>query len=86
MWFTLDNLVRCCHTVSDQEINRAKVQLKANLLMNVDSFSGTAEDIGRQMITYGRRMTNAEASLQKKLFHFFVMIIICRLNDVTIVE
>jgi processing peptidase subunit beta len=63
MWFTLDNLVRCCHTVSDQEINRAKVQLKANLLMNVDSFSGTAEDIGRQMITYGRRMTRVEVSL-----------------------
>ena len=41
-------------------MHRAKTQLKANLLMNLDSLPNVAEDIGRQMLTYGRRMTNAE--------------------------
>jgi len=60
MWYTLDNLVRLCHNVSEQEVERAKTQLKANMLMNLDSFSQTCEDIGRQMLTYGRRMSPAE--------------------------
>lgn len=60
MHCTLDNLVRLCHNVTDEEVHRAKTQLKANLLMNLDSLPNVAEDIGRQMLTYGRRMTNAE--------------------------
>lgn len=60
MWYTLDNLVRLCHNVTDQEVDRAKTQLKANMLMQLDSLSNVAEDIGRQMLTYGRRMSNAE--------------------------
>lgn len=61
MWYTLDNLVRLCHNVTDEEVERAKTQLKASMLMQLDSFSNVAEDIGRQMLTYGRRMTTAEA-------------------------
>lgn len=60
MWYTLDNLVRFCHSVSDEEVARAKTQLKANLLLQLDNFQQTAEDIGRQMLTYGRRMSTAE--------------------------
>ena len=44
----------------DEEVDRAKTQLKANMLMQLDSFSQTADDIGRQMLTYGRRMSPAE--------------------------
>ena len=60
MWYTMDNLVRLCHNVSDEEVDRAKTQLKANMMMQLDSFSLTADDIGRQMLTYGRRMSPAE--------------------------
>ena len=60
MWYTLDNMVRLCHQVTDEEVERAKTQLKANMLMQLDSFSNTCEDIGRQMLTYGRRVSSAE--------------------------
>jgi mitochondrial-processing peptidase subunit beta len=60
MWYTLDNLVRLAHNVSDEEVARAKTQLKANVLLQLDSLPNVAEDIGRQVLTYGRRMSNAE--------------------------
>ena len=41
MWYTPDNLVRLCHNVTDEEVARAKTQLKANMLMQLDSFSQT---------------------------------------------
>ena len=56
----LDNYLRLCHDVSEEEVSRAKTQLKASLLNQTDSFSLTCEDIGRQMLAYGRRMPSAE--------------------------
>lgn len=40
--------------VSEAEINRAKVQLKASMLMALESSSATAEVIARQMLLYNR--------------------------------
>ena len=60
MWYTMNNLLRLVHKVSDEELARAKTQLKASLLMSLNGHSAMAEDIGRQMLTYGRRMTPLE--------------------------
>jgi processing peptidase subunit beta len=58
MWYTLDNLVRLCHNVSDEEVARAKIQLKTSMLLSTPT--ETANDIGKQMLSYGRRMSTAE--------------------------
>jgi processing peptidase subunit beta len=60
MYYLTENIVRLSHNVTDEEVSRGKTQLKANMLMQLDSYSATCEDIGRQMLTYGRRMPNAE--------------------------
>eukprot|EP00550_Attheya_septentrionalis_P000357 CAMPEP_0198291266 /NCGR_PEP_ID=MMETSP1449-20131203/8851_1 /TAXON_ID=420275 /ORGANISM="Attheya septentrionalis, Strain CCMP2084" /LENGTH=475 /DNA_ID=CAMNT_0043989883 /DNA_START=12 /DNA_END=1439 /DNA_ORIENTATION=+ len=60
MWYTMGNLVRYVHVVSDEELERAKTNLKATMLMGLDGNANVAEDIGRQLLTYGRRMTPAE--------------------------
>jgi mitochondrial-processing peptidase subunit beta len=60
MWYTLDNLVRLCHNVSDEEVVRAKTQLKSNILFQQESSAKVADDIGRQILSFGRRMTLAE--------------------------
>lgn len=60
MWYVMSNLVRMVHSPSVEEVERAKVNLKATMLMGLDGHSNVAEDIGRQLLTYGRRMTAAE--------------------------
>lgn len=60
MWYVMGNLVRMVHNPSVEEVERAKVNLKATMLMGLDGNSNVAEDIGRQLLTYGRRMTPAE--------------------------
>ena len=42
---------------TDVEVERAKSQLKASLLLSLDGTTAIAEDIGRQLVTSGRRMT-----------------------------
>lgn len=47
--------VRVCLAVTDAEVERAKLQLKAAILMSLDGTTAICEDIGRQVLTYGRR-------------------------------
>jgi len=42
------------------DLAAAKAQLKYNMLMQMDGTSPNAEEIGRQMLAYGRRMSLAE--------------------------
>lgn len=45
---------------TEAEVERAKAQVKASLLLSLDGSTQIAEDIGRQLITSGKRLTPAE--------------------------
>merc|ERR550532_2197289 len=48
-------------TVStDEEIERAKRSLKTNLMLQLDGYQQICEEIGRQMLCYGRRVPLSE--------------------------
>ena len=53
-------LTRLAYEVTEEEVERAKTQLKMNVLSQLDGSTAICEDIGRQVLTYGRRMTPAE--------------------------
>lgn len=48
--------LRFCNSVTDEEVERAKDILKTNILLQFDGSTQICEDIGRQMLTYGRRI------------------------------
>jgi len=45
-----------CTSLSDFEVDRAKNALKTNMLLQLDGTTAICEDIGRQMLCYGRRL------------------------------
>jgi len=45
---------------TEDDVERAKTQLKANILCQLDSLAHVAEEIGRQILTYQRRMPISE--------------------------
>merc|ERR1712230_126612 len=58
--FTLREWSRLSFQVGDAEVERAKAQLKASILLSLDGTTAVAEDIGRQIITTGRRLSPEE--------------------------
>jgi len=61
MVFNIQNeWMRICTTVTDFEVNRAKNLLKTNMLLQLDGTTPICEDIGRQMLCYGRRIPQHE--------------------------
>eukprot|EP00168_Porphyra_purpurea_P016971 TRINITY_DN5679_c0_g1_i1.p1 TRINITY_DN5679_c0_g1~~TRINITY_DN5679_c0_g1_i1.p1 ORF type:complete len:253 (-),score=66.38 TRINITY_DN5679_c0_g1_i1:72-830(-) len=56
----LSEYVRIAHDVSDAEVERAKRRLKSATLMQTDGPSAACEEIGRQMMSLGRRVPPAE--------------------------
>ena len=55
-----DELVRTADTLTEQEIVRTRAQLKASLLMGLESSSSRAEHYANHMLIYGRPLSNAE--------------------------
>merc|ERR1712098_862360 len=52
--------MRLATSVTDFDVNRAKNLLKTNMLLQLDGTTPICEDIGRQMLCYGRRMPQHE--------------------------
>lgn len=50
MWMKL------CTNITEAEVQRAKNLLKTNMLLQLDGSTPICEDIGRQMLCYGRRI------------------------------
>jgi len=63
-WEILNEFTRIGKTISHIEVDRAKARLKAALLMNLDGSASVTEDIGRQLLTHGRRLTPAETLMR----------------------
>ncbi|KAH7295164.1 hypothetical protein KP509_27G035700 [Ceratopteris richardii] len=59
-WAIMHEVGRLIYRVSEDDVIRARNQLKACLLLHLDGTSAIAEDIGRQMLTYGRRLSLME--------------------------
>ena len=55
--FTLKEWTRMSTGPTSVEVERAKSQVKAALLLSLDGTTAVAEDIGRQLVTTGRRFT-----------------------------
>lgn len=51
-----ENLAALSHKIDPNQLEEAKILVKMNLLNQLDTNLNVAEDIGRQMLSYGRRM------------------------------
>ena len=51
---------KVCEAVSPEEVDRARAQLKASLLMALESTSSRAEQLARQLMVFGRPVPVAE--------------------------
>lgn len=60
IWYTLDNLVRLCHNISEEEVARAKEFVKTHILGAHGSNAAHAASLGQQTLSVGRAMTLAE--------------------------
>ena len=52
--------MRMCTGITDFEVERAKNLLKTNMLLQLDGTTPVCEDVGRQMLCYGRRIPQHE--------------------------
>lgn len=55
---------RLSRSVSEHEVTRAKNLLLTNMLLMLDGSTPTCEDIGRQMLCYGRRLPPTELEMR----------------------
>lgn len=71
-WYIMDSFVNLTYKTTEEQLHVAKTQLLATYMAQMDGSYPVCEDIGRQMLAYGRRITPAE------MFN--------RINSVTLAE
>jgi predicted Zn-dependent peptidase len=54
MRVVIDQIAQATETLNDAEVNRAKAQMKAGLLMTLESSEARVGQLARQMLAYGR--------------------------------
>ncbi|KAI8874011.1 mitochondrial-processing peptidase subunit beta [Ramicandelaber brevisporus] len=60
--FTVKEWARLSVSVTEGEVVRARQQLKAAMLLSLDGTTAVAEDIGRQIVTTGKRVEPSEVA------------------------
>jgi predicted Zn-dependent peptidase len=55
-----DEILGLMSRASDEELSRAKAQLKASMMMGLESCFAQSEDIARQLLIFGRRIPQEE--------------------------
>ncbi len=56
----IDELLRAAQDINEQEVKRARAQIRSSLLMSMESPSSRSGQIARQILLYGRLVTNEE--------------------------
>ena len=64
MRVVVDEIAAAAGNITEAEIARAKAQMKAGLLMALESSGARAEQLARQMLIYGRPMPLEEMVAQ----------------------
>jgi len=60
MRLVVEEIANCAETISEPEVARAKAQMKAGLLMALESSSARVEQLARHMLAYGRPIPTEE--------------------------
>jgi predicted Zn-dependent peptidase len=55
-----DEIKKICDSVDDDELSRARAQIKASILMSLESSSSRCEQLARQMMVFGRPLPMEE--------------------------
>jgi predicted Zn-dependent peptidase len=56
----IDELMRAAESITEAEVNRARAQIRSSLLMSMESPASRSGQIARQILLYGRIVTNEE--------------------------
>ena len=60
---------KLCYRISEADVTRTRNQLKSSLLLHSDRTSPVVEDIGRQLLTYSRKIPFAKLFARIDVVH-----------------